>query len=113
MTLYDLVRVLVFATFGGGMGFAILTNVIAFQVLRPPHKLGFLWWHVTSITLAFLFIGIVAVERVAGALGDPPSWRTFVCAAGTSLFLVAQIIIFLVERGRLIHKKAIEAAAAV
>lgn len=88
----------------------LMTNVIAFMVLRPPKKLGFLWWHVTSISLSFLCIGLVSVERVTGQLGNPPSWRTWVTLIGMLLFTTAQVIIFSVERQRLITQRAVAVA---
>lgn len=106
MTAFDTVRYAVFLTFGVGIGFMLLTNVMAFQVLRPPKKLGFLWWHVTSISLSFLSIGIVAAERVVGKLGDPPGWRSVLVLFGMTLYMTAQILIFKVERQRLVNSRA-------
>lgn len=107
---FDVVRFAAFATFGVGAGFMVLTNIMAFMVLRPPKKLGFLWWHVTSISISFLCLGLVSVEHVSGKLGDPPGWRSAVVLFGTVLFLIAQIIIFRVERKRLIQKRAFDVA---
>lgn len=106
MTVFDLVRLLVFGTFGVGIGLMVLTNLIAFQVLRPPKHLGFLWWHVTSVSISFLAIGIVAVEEVTSTLGNPPGWRSFLTLFGTTLYMISQFIIFKVERQRLIVAKA-------
>lgn len=112
MTFFDLVRMAVFALFGIGIGFMLLTNVIAFMVLRPPKKLGFLWWHVTAISLSFLCLGIVATERVVGSLGDPPGWRSALVLFGMTLFATAQAIIFGVERQRLVADRAMKVAIA-
>lgn len=113
MHLFDVIRFIAFFTFGLGMGLCALTNVIAYKVLRPPERLGFLWWHVTSISLSFGCIGVVAVEAVASRLGNPPSWRGVVVLVGTTLFLVAQAIIFKVEKQRLVYQKAQAQLAAV
>lgn len=96
----DLIRYLDFAMFGVGCAFMFVTNVLAFHVLRPPKKLGFLWWHVTSISIAFLCLGSVAVQVAFNRLGDETSWRTPVTFVGLLLFMVAQSIIFTVERQR-------------
>ncbi len=106
MRLFDLVRFAVFLMFGTGLGFMLMTNVIAFMVLRPPRHLGFLWWHITAISLSFLCIGIVATERVVGRLGDPPGWQAVLTLVGMTLYVVAQAIIFSVERQRLIDSRA-------
>lgn len=106
LSAFDLIRVLAFGTFGIGVGFMVLTNIMAFMVLRPPQKLGFLWWHVTAISISFLCLGTVAVDIVAGKLGDPPNWRSGVTLVGTTLFMVAQMIIFTVERARLVGRHA-------
>lgn len=106
LTAFDVMRLLIFASFGIGIGFMVLTNMIAFMVLRPPKKLGFLWWHITSISLSFLCIGIVATERVAGDLGEPITWRTPLVLFGMLLYMVAQAIIFSVERQRLVLSRA-------
>lgn len=98
----------VFISAGIGVGFMLMTNVIAFQVLRPPKKLGFLWWHVTSISLSFLMIGTVAMDNIVSRIGDPFTWRAPLMFVGTALYAVAQAIIFRVERSRLIQKKALE-----
>ncbi len=113
MTLYDVIRFISIATFGAGVGFMVLINVISFKVLRQPKKFGFLWWHITAISLSFLCLGVVAVEQVAGRLGDPPTWRGPVVLTGTTLFLIAQFIIFNIERRRLVDKQAREVAANV
>lgn len=110
MTLFDVLRFVIFTTFGLGVGFMLITNVIAYQVLRPPRELGFLWWHVTGISLSFLCLGVVAVDRAVSKLGDPPTWRTFVTLAGCLLFAVAQTIIFNVERQRLVQARALARA---
>lgn len=105
-TPFDLVRLAVFLTFGVGIGFMLLVNVISFMVLRPPKKLGFLWWHVTSISLSFLCIGVVATERVVSKVGDPPGWRSVLVLVGMTLYAVAQALIFSVERKRLVFQRA-------
>lgn len=110
MTLFDLVRVLVFSTFGVGVGFMVLTNCIAFIVLRPPKAMGFLWWHVASISLSFLCLGSVGTWFVASRFGDPPGLASLVVLVGTILFAIAQILIFRVERGRLIFARAAKKA---
>ena len=112
MRLFDVVRYAVFLLFGAGLGFMTLTNILAFWVLRPAQKLGFMWWHVTSISLSFICIGIVATERVAGRLGDPPGWRTLLTVIGMALYAVAQAIIFTVERQRYVEKRAQQIADA-
>ncbi len=108
--LFDLLRLSVFALFGVGLGFMIMTNCIAFMILRPPKKLGFLWWHVTAISLSFVCLGVVATERVVGSLGDPPGWRSILVLIGMLLFATAQVIIFGVERQRFITNRAMQVA---
>lgn len=103
----------VFAMFGVGAGFMVVTNLMAFSVLRPSKdKLGFLWWHVTAISLSFACIGLVAVEQVASKVGNPFGWRTLLVFVGMLLYVVAQVIIFSVERRRLISARAHRVAAA-
>lgn len=104
---FDIVRLASFAAFGLGVGFMVVTNYIAFRVLRPPHRIGFLWWHVTAISAAFLCFGVVAVERVVGRLGNPSTWYGWVTLVGAILFFVSQLLIFRVERARLVEKQAL------
>lgn len=104
---YDYLRIATITLFGGGAGFMVLTNVIAFSVLRPPKKLGFLWWHVTSISLAWLMVGGSSAYVVFTNLGNPPGRITAFVLPGMALFFVAQVIIFMVERGRLASKRAL------
>lgn len=111
MTAFDAVRLLIFACFGLGVAFMLVTNFVAYQVLRVPKKLGFLWWHVTAISISFLCLGTVAIERVVGALGQPLTWRTFTALVGVVTFAAAQLIIFGVERERLLHQRAAERQA--
>jgi hypothetical protein len=105
--LFDALRLVTFAAFGIGVGFMVVTNSIAFRVLRPAHRLGFLWWHVTAVSIASLCFGVVAVERVAGKVGDPSSWYGWVTLIGSVLFCVSQLLIFRVERSRLVEKQAL------
>lgn len=111
MNSFDLIRYAIFLTFGAGTGLMCITNVLAFKVLRPPKKLGFLWWHVTSISLSFICVGIVATERVVGTLGDPPGWRSVLVLFGMTLYCLAQFIIFRVERLRLVNSRAVTVAS--
>ncbi len=104
---FDFLRIATFALFGLGVGFMTLTNYIAYQVLRPPRQMGFLWWHVTAISVSFLCLGAVAVERVMRELGDPARWFGWVTLVGCLLFFVAQILIFRIERSRLVEKQAV------
>lgn len=104
---FDLLRVLAFATFGVGVGIMVVNNALAFQVLRPRARLGFLWWHVTAISAAFLCIGVVGLESVAGRFGTSPTWHSPLFVLGCSLFAVAQVLIFRVERARLVDKRAL------
>lgn len=107
----DLVRLVIFGLFGVGVAFMCVTNIIAAMVLRPPKKLGFLWWHVTSISIAFLCLGTVAIERVTGRWGYPATWRTWVTLVGIILFSASQFVIFNVERQRLMYNRAAEQMA--
>ncbi len=104
---FDVLRLAAFALFGLGVGFMAVTNYIAYQVLRPPRQLGFLWWHVTAISISFLCLGAVAVDRVMRELGGPARWFGWVTLVGCSLFFVAQVLIFRVERSRLVEKQAV------
>lgn len=115
MPFIDVLRVLLFVPFGIGVGFMAITNVIAFLVLRSPRerkKVSFLWWHVTAISLSFLMLGVVALDNVYNRLGMEPTWRVPVTLVGTTLFMVAQIIIFNIERQRLVQKRATDLAVA-
>lgn len=103
---YDYLRIATICLFGVGAGFMVLTNFIAFMVLRPPQKLGFLWWHVTSISLAWLLVGGSAAYVVFTKLGDPPGLLTAFILPGMVLFAIAQVIIFTVERARLTAHRA-------
>ncbi len=104
--LADLLRFAIFALFGIGVGFMTLTNVMAYRVLRPPRRLGFLWWHVTSVSIAMLCFGGVAVAAVGGRLGEPLIWASPTVLFGCVLFATSQVIIFRVERQRLVEKVA-------
>ncbi len=104
--LADLLRYTIFALFGVGAGFMLMTNIMAYMVLRPPRRLGFLWWHVTAVSIAMSCFGVVAVERVVGRLGNSLSWHAPVVLLGCLLFSVSQVIIFRVERQRLVDKVA-------
>lgn len=92
--------------FGIGFAFMLATNVLAFKVLRPPKKLGFLWWHVTSISISFTLISLVALSRTLDRLGEGATWHTYATAIGISLYALAQTIIFNVERERYVIIKA-------
>ncbi len=106
MILLEIIRGLFFVVFGIGFAFMCATNVLAFRVLRPPKKLGFLWWHVTSISISFTLISLVALSRALESSGQSSSWQTYATAAGISLYAVAQTIIFNVERERYVIIKA-------
>ncbi len=104
--LADVLRFLVFGLFGVGTGLMLITNVMAYRVLRPPRRVGFLWWHVAAVSLALFCFGIVAVEHIVGRLGQPLNWRAPVVLLGCVLFATSQAIIFRVERQRLVEKIA-------
>lgn len=109
--LADFFRYGVFAFSGVGVGFMLITNWVAFRVLRPPKQLGFLWWHVTSISLSILCMGAVAMDNIVTRIGEPFTWRAPTMFVGTMLFAVAQVLIFKIERGRLVEKRALEILA--
>ncbi len=111
MRLFDLIRYWSLLTFGIGSGFMLLINIISFRVLRPPKTLGFLWWHVTAISVSFACLGYVCVQYVGSKLGDPPTYLGGIVLVGTTLFAVSQVLIFNVERSRLVQKRALEQAA--
>ncbi len=104
--LADILRFLIFALFGVGAGFMLTTNLIAYRVLRPPRRIGFLWWHVTAVSIAMFCFGVVAVDRVVGRIGQSLSWHALVLLFGCILFAASQVIIFRVERQRLAEKIA-------
>ncbi len=104
--LADLLRYTIFGLFGVGAGFMLMTNYMAYRVLRPPRRLGFLWWHVTAVSVSVLCFGTVAVITVASRLGESVTWRSPVTLLGCVLFAVSQTIIFRVERQRLVEKTA-------
>lgn len=110
MELVDLARYGFFATFGVGTAFMVATNVLAFLVLRPPKKIGFLWWHVTAISLSFLCFGSVVLSRTMNGLDNhlAPTWHTYVTAVGVLTFTSAQVIIFNVERQRYVYFKSLK-----
>lgn len=109
--LADFLRYGVFVLAGVGTGFMLLTNLIAFKALRTPQRLGFLWWHITSISLSFICVGAVAMDNIVDRIGDPVTWRAPVLFVGMVLYAAAQTIIFSIERERLIHKRAQEILA--
>ncbi len=104
--LADLLRFSIFALFGVGVGFMVMTNVMAYRVLRPPRRLGFLWWHVTAVSISVLCFGTVSVITVASRLGESVTWRSPVTLLGCLLFATSQAIIFRVERQRLVEQIA-------
>lgn len=106
--LVDVLRYTIFGLFGVGAAFMVVTNVLAFSVLRPPKQLGFLWWHVMAISLSFLCLGAISVDAILIRVGNPFTWRVPLGIFGFGLFMVAQIIIFNVERNRFSQKKALE-----
>lgn len=97
---YDVVRYLDFAMFGVGFAFMLITNILAFKILRSPRRFGFLWWHVTSISVSFVCIGSVALDSAFSRLGEDPTWRTPLIFVGFLLFMISQMIIFTVELER-------------
>lgn len=112
----DFIRAACFVMFGVGVTFMVLTNVIAFLVLRPQpqielgkRKLGFLWWHVSAISLSFLCYGAVSLDAVQQRVNEPElTWRSPVVLIGSIVFAAAQVIIFTIERRRLVHARARE-----
>lgn len=103
---FDLIRILDFGMFGVGCAFMLVTNVLAYKVLRPYKKPGFLWWHVTSISISFLCLGSVAVSVAYAYLGQGPTWRTPTIFVGFLTFMIAQGIIFSVESQRYVARQA-------
>lgn len=108
VTAVDAVRLMLFGIFGVGVALMLATNVLAFVVLRPPKKLGFLWWHVAAISTSFLCLGTVDLYVVTTHFGDHATWRTVLTVIGIISFTVAQFIIFNVERARYSAKKVLE-----
>lgn len=112
MTVADGFRFAFVAVFGLGAAFMLVTNFLAFMVLRPPKKLGFLWWHVSAISISFLCFGSVTISRTLERLDRNETvdvdWRTIVTGIGVITFTTAQVIIFNVERQRLAHNRAVE-----
>ncbi len=102
----DALRYVVFCLFGVGCGFMLITNIMAFRVLRPPRGLGFLWWHITAVSLSQLCYGGVAVVAVAGRLGGPIVWATPVVLLGSVVFATSQVLIFRIERQRFVEHVA-------
>lgn len=107
----DALRILIGVVAAIGVAFMCATNIIAFMVLRPPKRLGFLWWHVTSISISFLVLGVLALDDIYLRFGEDPSWRLPAGLGGFSLFATAQIIIFNVERSRYAQRRAMEGEA--
>ncbi len=102
----DAVRFVIFALFGAGVGLMALTNVMAYRVLRPPRRIGFLWWHVSGVSVATFGYGLVAVAAVAGRLGGPAFWATPVVLVASIVFAFTQVIIYRIERQRYAEKVA-------
>lgn len=109
---YDIIRYLDFTMFGVGCAFMLITNVLAFKVLRSPGKRGFLWWHVTTISVSLLCLGTVCVDLVFSRLGKDPTWRTPTVFVGLLLFMISQFVIFQVELQRYASRVAADKAFA-
>lgn len=112
MTAADVFRYFIFVGFGAGCTLMVATNFVAFQTLKVPGRVGFLWWHVTSVSTAFLALGTVALDSVINRLGLEFRWQTLLTVVGVSLFFSSQLIIYKVERERLRHHRALLSGAA-
>lgn len=109
MRLIDIVRFVIFAEAGVALSFMVGTNILAWKVLRPARKrVGFLWWHITTVSIGVICIGVIALERVLGKLGSPQTWRTWTTLVGMTSLAAAQTIIFHVERQRFVEKRVIQ-----
>lgn len=104
----DAIRFSFFAVAGVGVALMLTVNVLAFRVLRPGKRLGFLWWHITAISSSFLCLMAVALDRSLERLGQGLTWHTVVTGVGLVLFTSAQAIIYNVERRRYAEKRALE-----
>ncbi len=96
----DAIRLVALVGAGFGVGLMAATNWAALRVLRPPRVGGFLWWHVTSISLAVTGLLTVAMNRIFTHFGEPIAWQTIVTLASVALLDVAMWIIFRIERRR-------------
>jgi hypothetical protein len=103
----NVIRFVDFALFGVGCAFMLLTNVLAFRVLRPPKRLGFLWWHVTCISTAFVLLGAVVIDRAFDKLDSVATWQTVATFVGFLAFAIAQILIFGIEKQRYVATRAV------
>lgn len=104
----DFYRIAEFVLGAAGIGFMVAVNVLAWKVLRPAKRLGFLWWHISTISVAylcFLYVGFHYVfNRIASNEGIDAVGYIF--GLGLLLFTAAQIIIFNVEAQRYAEKRA-------
>lgn len=97
-----------FGEAGAALAFMVGVNILALKVLRPPRKLGFLWWHITAVSISVICLSVVTLDVVAKHLGAPATWRTWVALVGFTLMLAAQVIIFHVERQRYLQRLVID-----
>lgn len=89
-----------------GVGLMTSTLLVAHQVLRPAQRLGFFWWHIFTISVAVAGSMFLMTEAVVGRLGQPVTWRLPVTVAVLVLLDLALVVVFRVERSRLVAKRA-------
>lgn len=80
--------------------------IMAWYVLRPAHKLGFLWWHILAVALSSFGLAFVAVSGSWGRFGLHITWHLPATMFFLSLHLTALVIIYRVERARFAEKRA-------
>lgn len=108
MTAVDLLRIAVIGATGLGIGLICVITVVAYSVLKPPAKLGFLVQHIIGIGIGVGGAMLLLAEFQLGRIGDPPTWRLPVTVAVISLIDMALVLVLRVERGRLVEKRAVE-----
>lgn len=102
----DVLRVAAGAMFTMSVAVQISIVFMAWQVLRPVHKLGFLWWHILAVALSTSGLAFVAVSGSWGRFGLHITWHLPATMFFLSVHLVALVIIYRVERSRLAEKRA-------
>lgn len=107
MMLADLLRYTVVALAGAGLGMICVITAVAYHVLRPPQRLGFLVQHIIAIGIGVGGAMILLAEAVVGRLGQDVTWRLPATLAVLAIIDVALVVVYRIERRRLIEKRAL------
>jgi hypothetical protein len=106
VTWVDLLRVVVLVLAGGGIGAMLVITWLAFRVLHPPRRPGFLWWHVLTVTLAVSGLVVTTAGERLAMLQQPPDWRLPIALVSMVLLDIALVLIFRIEYERMVDKAA-------